>query len=95
MDIETQCEAIQCSILVKITKKKNQSKHGLISCCGNLDQYRKSKQDVSNFKTQIGNMDRAPILWTRRTFLSSGSSLTGNEIPAPKPLAEITTNYIF
>ena len=40
-------------------------------------------------------MDRAPILWTRRTFLSSGSSLTGNEIPAPKPLAEITTNYIF
>ena len=26
MDIETQCEAIQCSILVKIAKKKNQNK---------------------------------------------------------------------
>ena len=40
-------------------------------------------------------MDRAPILWTRGTFLSSGSSLTGNEIPAPKPLAEINNELYF
>ena len=26
MDIETQCEAVQCSILVKFIKEKNQNK---------------------------------------------------------------------
>ena len=34
MDIETQCEAIECSILAKFIRKKNKTKHGLISCCG-------------------------------------------------------------
>ena len=60
-----------------------------------LDQYRKTKQGVSIFKTYIGNMDRAPILRSYRTFLSSWSSLTGNEILAPKTLAEIYNESIF
>ena len=34
MDIEIQCEAIQCSILAKFIQEKNQSKTGLISYCG-------------------------------------------------------------
>ena len=35
MDIETQCEAIQCSILAKfLQEKKIKTEHGLISCCG-------------------------------------------------------------
>ena len=33
-------------------------------------------------------MSRAPILRTYKTFLSSWSIFTGNEIPAPKTLAE-------
>ena len=43
----------------------------------------------SFFTTYIGNTDRVPILATYRTFLSSWSSLTGNEIPALKTLTEI------
>ena len=54
-----------------------------------LDQYGKVKQGVSIFKTYIGNIDRASILPIYRTFSSSWSSLTGNEIPAPKTLAKI------
>ena len=60
-----------------------------------LDQYRKAEKGVSIFKKYIGNTDRAPILPTYRTFLRSYSSLTGNEIPAPKTLAEIYTKHIF
>ena len=52
-----------------------------------LDQYRKAKQGVSIFQTNIGNTDRAPVLWTYRTFLNFRSSLTGNVIAAPKTLA--------
>ena len=53
------------------------------------------QQGVSIFKACIGNTDRAPILPTYRTFLSSWSSLTGNEIPASKTLAEIYNEPIF
>ena len=60
-----------------------------------LDQYRKVKQGVSIFKTYIGNTDRAPILPTYRNFLSFWSSLTGNEMPAPKAIAEIYNEPIF
>ena len=95
MDIETQCEAIQCSILAKFIKKKNQNKTWTDLMLWHLDQYRKVKQGVSIFKTYIDNMDRAPILPTYRTFLSSWSSITGNEIPAPKTLAEIYNKPIF
>ena len=38
----------------------------------------KDKQGVSIFKIYIDNTDRAPILPTYKTFLSSWSSLTGN-----------------
>ena len=47
------------------------------------------------FKTYIGNMNRVSILSTCRTFLSSWSSLTGNEIPASKILAEMYNEPIF
>ena len=47
------------------------------------------------FKTYIGNMNRVSILSTCRTFLSSWSSLTGNEIPASKTLAEMYNEPIF
>ena len=60
-----------------------------------LDQYRKVKLGVGIFKTYRGNTDRAPILLTHRTFLSSWSCLTGNEITAPKTLAEIYNKPIF
>ena len=40
-------------------------------------------------------MDKALILPTCRTFLSSWSSLTGNEIPVPKTPAEIYNKPIF
>ena len=30
MDIETQCDVIQCSILAKFVKEKAKTKHGLI-----------------------------------------------------------------
>ena len=33
MDIEAQCEAIQCSILAKLIKEKIKTKHGLMSYC--------------------------------------------------------------
>ena len=60
-----------------------------------LDQYRKAKQGVTIFKAYKGNTDRASILPTYRTFLSSWSSLTYNEIPPPKILAEIYKEPIF
>ena len=34
MDIEAQCEAIQCSILANLLRKKFKTKHVLISCYG-------------------------------------------------------------
>ena len=92
MDIETQCEVIQYSILVKCIEEKNQSKTWTDLMLWHLDQYRKVKQGVSIFKTYIGNTDRAAILPTYRTLLSSWLSLTGNEIPAPKTL---TTSLYF
>ena len=60
-----------------------------------MDQYRKAKQGVSIFNTCIGNTDRAPTRSAYRTFLSYWSSLTGNEIPAPKNFAEIYNEPIF
>ena len=84
MDIETQCEAIQCSLLAKFIKEKKQNKTWTDLMLWHFDQYRKAKQRVCIFKTYIGNTDRAPILPTYRTFLSSWSSLTGNETPASK-----------
>ena len=60
-----------------------------------LNQYRKRKQGVSIFKTLIGNTDRAPILPTYRAFLSSWSSITSNEISAPKFLPEIYNELTF
>ena len=94
-DIETQCEDIQCSILAKFIKEKNQNKTWTDRMLWHLDQYRKAKQAVNIFKTYIGKTDRAPILPTHRTFLSPWSSLTGNEIPAPKTLAEIYNEPIY
>ena len=94
-DTETQCEDIQCSILAKFIKEKNQNKTWTDRMLWHLDQYRKAKQGVNIFKTYIGKTDRAPILPTYRTFLSPWSSLTGNEIPAPKILAEIYNEPIF
>ena len=55
----------------------------------------KAKQGADIFKTYIGNRDRAPVLPTYRTFLSSWSSVTGIEIRAPKTLAEINNEPIF
>ena len=34
IEIEVQREAIDCSILAKINKKKNKTKYGLTLCCG-------------------------------------------------------------
>ena len=48
-----------------------------------LDQYRKAKQGIIIFKTYIGNMDRALILPTYRTFISL------------KTFAEISNERIF
>ena len=95
MVIETQCDVIQCSSLVKLIKEKNKNKTRTDLMLWHLDQYRKAKQGVSIFKTYIGNTDRTPILPTHRTFLSSWSSLTGNEIPAPKILAEMYSGLYF
>ena len=95
MNIETQCEAIHCSILAKFIEEKHQNKTWTDLMLWHLDQKRKAKQGVSIFKTYIGNTARTPILPTYRTFLSSWSSLTGNEIPAPKILAEIYNEPIF
>ena len=95
MDIETQIEAIQCSILAKFIKEKNQDKTWTDLMLWHLDQCRKAKQGVNIFKTCIGNTDRAPILPTYKTFLSSWSSFTGNETPAPKTLPEIYNEPIF
>ena len=54
MDIETQCEVIQCSILVKFIQEKNQNKTWIDLKLWRLDQYRKAEQGVSIFKTYIG-----------------------------------------
>ena len=88
-------EAIQCSILAKFIKEINKNETWTDLILWHLDQYRKAKQGVSIFKTYISNTDRAPILPTYRTFLSCWSSLTGNEIPALKTLAEIYNESIF
>lgn len=92
MDIETQCKAIQCSILAKPIEEKNQHKTRTGLMLWHLDQYWKLKQGVSISKKYIENTDRAPIL---PNYRSSWSSLTGNEIKAPKALAEIYSEPIF
>ena len=86
MDTETKCGASQCFILTEFIKEKCLNKIADIMPW-HLDQYRKVKQ--------VGNTDRAPILLTYKTFLSSWSSLTGKGIPAPKTLAEIYNEPIF
>ena len=62
MDIETQCKAIQCSILVKFINEKNQNKTWTDLIPWHLSQYRKAKQGLSIFKIYIGNTDRVSIL---------------------------------
>ena len=94
MDTESQFEAIQYFILAKFFKEKNKNKTWTDLMLWHLNQYRKAKQGFSIFKTYIGNADRAPILPTYRTYLSPWSSLTGNEIPASKTLAEIYNESI-
>ena len=79
----------------EINKEKNQNKTWTYLMLWHLDQYLKVKQGVSILKTYIGNTDRAPILPTYRSFLSSWSSFRGNEIPAPKNLSEIYNEPIF
>ena len=92
MNIETQCEAIPCSILTKPIKEKSQHETRTDLMLWHLDQYWKLKQGVSIFKKCIGNTDRAPIL---PTYRSSWSILTGNKTTAPKALAEICSEPIF
>ena len=88
LDTETQCEAIQCSILAKFIKEKNQNETWT-DLMLHLDQYWKLKQGVSILNTYIVMTDRDPILPSDRTFLNSWSSFRGNEILAPKTLSEI------
>ena len=95
MDTKTQCEAIQCSILAKFIKERNQSKTWTDLMLCHLDHYRKAKQEVYIFETYIGNTDRAPILPTYRNLLSSWSSFTGNETNTPKTMAEIYKEPVF
>ena len=95
IDIQTQCETIQSSILVDFIKDKNQKKSWTDLILWFLDQYKKVKQRVSIFKTYKGNMEPLFCLPTYRTFWSSWSSLTGNEIPATKTLAPIHNEPIF
>ena len=95
MDVETQCEPIQCSILAKFMKEKTQNKTLGDLMLWHLDQYRKAKEGISIFKTYIAITDRAIILPTYGIFLRSWSRLTGNEMPAPKGLAEIYKELIF
>ena len=92
MNIETQCEAIQWSILAKPIKEKSQHETRTDLMLWHLDQYWKLKQGVSIFKKYIGNTDIAPIL---PTYRSSWSILTGNKTTAPKALAEIYSEPIF
>ena len=47
MDVETQCEAIQCSILAKFIEEKNQNKTWTDLILWHLDPYKKVKQGVS------------------------------------------------
>ena len=86
MDNETQWDAFQCFILAKYIKEKNQNKRWTDLMLWHLDQYQKVKQGASILKKYIGNTDRALIPPTYRAFLSSWSSLTGNEIPVSKIL---------
>ena len=80
MDIETQCEVIQYPIKEKIFKKKKKMDWFYAVAFGSI---LKSEARI------LGNLDKASILRTYRTFLSSWSNLTGNELPVPKTLAEI------
>ena len=95
LDIETQCEAIQCSILARSIKEKNQNKTCTDLMLRHLDQYRKAKEGVNIFKTYISYTERTPILPTYKTFLCFWSSLTGTEMPTTKSLAEIYNQPIF
>ena len=79
MDIETQCQVIQYPIKEKTFKKKEMDWFYALAFGSIL----KSEARI------LGNVDKAPILRTYRTFLSSWSNLTGNELPVPKTLAEI------
>ena len=62
MDIKTQYKAIQCSVLAKFIKQKNEYKTWANLILWNLDQYRKAKQGINIFKTYINNTDGAHIL---------------------------------
>ena len=95
IDIETQCKAIQCSIIAKFHREINKNKIWTKLMLWHLDQYRNAKQGSFIFKTYIGNTSRAPIPPTYRQFLEAWSDMTGNEIPAPKTLVEIYNEPIF
>ena len=60
MDTETQSKAIQCFILAKFVKEKDQNKAWTDLVLWHLDQYRKAKQGVRISKTYITNTGRPP-----------------------------------
>ena len=64
MDVETQCEAIQCFILAKFIEEKNQNKTWTDLMLWHLDPYKKVKQGVSlqhAYVTRIESLFSRPI----------------------------------
>ena len=66
-----------------------------MSSCGIWINKEKQIKSVSIFNTYIGNTDRTLTLPNYKTLWSSWSKFTGNQIPAPKTLAEIYNEPIY
>ena len=58
MDIETQCEAIHCSILANLSNEETKAKHGLVPCRGtSINTGKQNKELISLRHTQATRIE--------------------------------------
>lgn len=89
LDIETQCKALQCSLIAKLIRDAPLQKAWTELMLYHLNMFRNACQGINIFKTYIQNTNKTNIPPFYRDILRAWADFTGNEIPAPTTLSEI------
>ena len=95
IDIETQCKALLCSIVVKFIRDIPKNKVWTELMLWHLNRFRKAHQGINTFKTFLGNVYRSQQERFYRNLLTAWSDLTENELPEPATLQEIHNEPLF
>ena len=95
LDLETQCDAIKNTLIKMLIRDKTKNKIWANLMVWHLDKYRSANQNLSVFKTFIGNTTNAKVRQFQGRLLNAWANATNNDIPIAKSLPKIYNEPLF